>query len=53
MKETDEKELSELKEILGREFPSLKKTITRNLSASFFLLYSFLEPTVDGMEDSP
>lgn len=36
MKETDEKELSELKEILGREFPSLRKTITRNLSCLIF-----------------
>ncbi|MCK4419252.1 transposase [Candidatus Aerophobetes bacterium] len=36
MKETGEEELNELKEILRREFPSLRKTITRNLSCLIF-----------------
>ncbi|MBA7612321.1 hypothetical protein ES703_19557 [subsurface metagenome] len=36
MRKTSEEELSELKEILEREFPSLKKTITRNLSCLIF-----------------
>ena len=36
MKETGEMELTELKEILEREFPFLKKTITRNLACLIF-----------------
>lgn len=36
MRKTSEEELTELKEILEREFPSLKKTITRNLSCLIF-----------------
>jgi len=36
MRKTSEEELSELKEILEREFPSLRKTITRNLSCLIF-----------------
>jgi len=36
MRKTSEEELSELKEILEKEFPSLKKTITRNLSCLIF-----------------
>ena len=36
MKETGEKELTELKEILEKEFPFLRKTITRNLSCLIF-----------------
>lgn len=42
MKETGEKELTELKEILRREFPSLRKTITRNLSCLIFGLMLLL-----------
>jgi len=36
MRETSEEELAELKEILGREFPSLRKTVTRNLASLIF-----------------
>jgi len=36
MRKTSEEELTELKKILEREFPSLKKTITRNLSCLIF-----------------
>ncbi len=39
MRKTGEEELTELKEILGREFPSLRKTVTRNLSC---LIFAFL-----------
>jgi len=53
MRKTSEEELVELKEILGKQFPSFSKTVTRNLAASFFLSCFFLEPTGDGMEGSP
>jgi len=36
MRKTSEEELTELKEILGREFPSLRKTVTRNLASLIF-----------------
>lgn len=39
MRKTGEEELRELKNILGREFPSLRKTVTRNLSC---LIFAFL-----------
>ena len=39
MRKTGEEELTELKNILGREFPSLRKTVTRNLSC---LIFAFL-----------
>ena len=39
MRKTGEEELTELKDILGREFPSLRKTVTRNLSC---LVFAFL-----------
>ncbi len=42
MRETSEEELAELKEILGREFPSLGKTTVRNLSCLIFALILLL-----------
>ena len=42
MKEKYEKELTELKEGLIREFPSLRKTVTRNLSCLIFALLLLL-----------
>jgi len=42
MKKTYVKELTELKESLEKEFPSLRKTVTRNLSASIFALILLL-----------
>jgi len=42
MKETGEKELTELKEILEKEFPSLRKTVTRNLTCLIFALILLL-----------
>lgn len=42
MKKTYVKELTELKEGLEREFPSLRKTVTRNLSCLIFALILLL-----------
>lgn len=42
MKETCEKDLIEFKEILEKEFPSLRKTITRNLAFLIFALILLL-----------
>ncbi|MEA1964301.1 MAG: IS4 family transposase [Candidatus Aerophobetes bacterium] len=42
MKEICEEELTELKGILEKEFPSLRKTITRNLSCLIFALILLL-----------
>jgi len=42
MKEKYEKELTELKEGLIREFPSLSKTVTRNLACLIFALLLLL-----------
>ena len=47
MRKTSEEELSELKEILGREFPFLRKTVTRNL-ACFILAFVLLFRTYRG-----
>lgn len=42
MEEKYEEKLAELKEDLGREFPSLRKTITRNLACLIFALVLLL-----------
>ena len=47
MRETSEGELAELEEILGREFPSFRKTVTRNL-ACLILAFVLLLRTYRG-----
>ena len=53
MEEKYVEEFTELKEGLKREFPSLKmRPSPETQLALSLLLCFFLEPTVDGMEDS-
>jgi len=42
MRKTSEEELVELKEILGKQFPSFSKTVTRNLACLIFALMLLL-----------